>query len=79
MANRQMVELECRNNCAANRRRVNKCKARSRLLELALSQKMYVMSGEGTVGLRVSQEPSLETSLDRIAHLLLISMRRESC
>jgi hypothetical protein len=45
MANRQMVELECRNNCAANRRRASKCKARSRLLELALSQKMYVMSG----------------------------------
>jgi hypothetical protein len=45
MANRQMVELGCRNNCAANRRRASKFKARSRLLELALSQKMYVMSG----------------------------------
>jgi hypothetical protein len=48
------------------------------LLELALSQKVFVMSGKGTVGLRVSQEPSLETSLDRLAHLLTISICRGS-
>jgi hypothetical protein len=65
-----MVELECRNQCAANCSRASNARLKNELLELALSQEVFVMSGKGTVGLRVSQEPSLETSLDRLAHLL---------
>jgi hypothetical protein len=47
MANRQMVELECRHKCAANRSRASKCKAQEGITGARSLSKGVCHVGEG--------------------------------